>query len=351
MSSHNVFPLNGSVESKSVRSRRRMLACGGPLSIMMAFYLAGSSIAYASCQTSLPGGGPADYLFNSPDIQIDPSAPVGAVLHSATTTMSNSGPYNIICTADIGVMNFVGAPGTPNGKVYASSIPGVGYRLRYSSNPEWMPWSFRYTGSSLPVAINNTITFELIKTGNISSGGAITGVIGLAQVVSHGFTAWRISVNGSIIVTPTIPTCSVQAPNVPLSLGTVASDVFTGVGAEAALGPASNITLTCAGGQGGSVGVNMVMTDAVDPTNRSDLLPLSAGSSAKGVSVRLRRQGGEVISYGPDSADASAQNRFFIQDMGNGTLDIPIRGQMVQTGASVAGGSVQAAATFTMSYD
>lgn len=333
--------------SHPTSARAKSLRYVRPIAFAGLLCLAGTSTSFAACTNTLPGGGPGEYVFQSTSITIDPTLPIGDTLHSSTVPLNALGPYSTNCTFAIGVMDYVGFPGTPTGDVYPSGIAGVGYRMRYTTTPQWMPWSHDYGAvTRIGTDERTSIIFELVKTGDITGAGSMTGLIGRAHIRDHNFSTWNIVISGSVTVTPMQPTCSVQTPNVPLDLGVVDSNIFTGIGTESALGPASTIQIACSGGLGGTVGVNMVLTDPADPSNRSDLLP-----TANGVGVRLRRQGDVVIAYGPDTTDPSATNRFFIQDMGNGVLDVPIRGQMVQTAPVVIGGRVQAAATFTLSYD
>lgn len=344
-----VCPLPAHRSGTSGRSRMLLLLAGSLLALA-------SGQALASCTSTLPGGGGGNYTFPGFTASLDPNQPVGTVLYSTTVSMNIPVAYSATCTSLINVINHQGYPGTPSGKIYPTSIAGVGYRMKYigSATRDYFPVDQPMPYNTTNASLTASIAFELVKTGRITSGGSIRGVVGRAFLPAHNFTFFTMTIAGSITVQPLKPTCQVATTSVTLDAGTVARSSFKKIGDESPLGPASNIRVTCSGGTGGGrAGVYIVMTDAVDKSNRTDLLPLGTGSTAAGVGVRLRRSTGDSVKFGPDSATVGAANQWKVGDAATGstTLNVPLQAQMVQTGASVTQGSVRATATFTMGYN
>lgn len=95
--------------------------------------------------------------------------------------------------------------------------------------------------------------------------------------------------------------------------------------------------------------VSIVITDAVSPSNRTDVLTLGAESTAKGIGVQVLKDQRTTVLFGPDAAGTNVQNQWLIGASPDGVLTLPLSAQYVRTGA-VTPGSVKALATFTMSY-
>ncbi|AIY41650.1 F17G adhesin subunit [Collimonas arenae] len=104
-----------------------------------------------------------------------------------------------------------------------------------------------------------------------------------------------------------------------------------------------NIGLNCKIGSS----VYMTLTDMTDPGNTSDLLTLTPDSTAKGVKLRISRNG-KPLRYGPDSRAPGNLNQWYVGPSA-ATLNIPFSAQYVADGP-VSGGIVKGRATFTMSY-
>ncbi|RQV53140.1 hypothetical protein DF024_35830 [Burkholderia cenocepacia] len=102
------------------------------------------------------------------------------------------------------------------------------------------------------------------------------------------------------------------------------------------------------GTRGATTRMFTTLTDASHSGNRSDVLGLTPGPTAKGVGVRIMNQSTRV-SYGPDSSAAGNPNQWFVTETGNQGVDIPLTAHYVRTG-NVTAGTADAVATFTMSY-
>ncbi len=88
----------------------------------------------------------------------------------------------------------------------------------------------------------------------------------------------------------------------------------------------------------------------------SDLLKTQTGSGqAKGVSLKIKRQGGEAVTYGEDSANMNNPGQFEVykqpsEDDKNARETFKVYYVKDQTRGILTEGKVNAAATFTMSY-
>ena len=134
-----------------------------------------------------------------------------------------------------------------------------------------------------------------------------------------------------------------------MPLGTVPVKAFAGVGSHAG-SVTRNITLSCAGGTGGTRDVFITVTDHTSRSNRSDVLSLTASSLARGVALQLVRSGNILVRYGADSSSVGNPNQWLVGTTGNATVQIPLTARYIQTQPTITPGSANGVATFTMSY-
>ncbi|MCS3419781.1 type 1 fimbria pilin [Pseudomonas sp. BIGb0558] len=139
-----------------------------------------------------------------------------------------------------------------------------------------------------------------------------------------------------------------STPSVRMSLGTVSTTAFRGVGSNAG-STTENISLSCGGGDGSTRDVLITVTDQTQPANRTDVLSLAGGSTADGVALQLLR-GPTLIRYGADSSAIGNPNQWLAGSTGNGTFTIPLTARYIQTGSSITPGTANGVATFTMAY-
>ncbi|RQV60961.1 type 1 fimbrial protein [Burkholderia cenocepacia] len=146
--------------------------------------------------------------------------------------------------------------------------------------------------------------------------------------------------SGPITVVP--QSCTVTTPSVSVPLPPVAASKLNAVGATA--GEANfAIGLSCASGSN----VYVTLTDLTNPGNTSNQLSLAPESSAKGVKLRILRNG-QPVSYGPDSSMTGNPNQWLVGPSAS-TSRIPLSAEYIATDR-VSAGTVKGVATFTMSY-
>ncbi|HHL4082845.1 fimbrial protein [Burkholderia sola] len=307
-------------------------------------------------------------FFSFGNVLVSYDTPNGAVL--ATTTIAP--PMGYVCGAN---------PGPPGGYQtyfigggYSSNIPGV-------VNLPNMNIAGKNADSSLGLRFSNLDTGEImmVSSGNTQDWapanpttkpieGQFRVKVELIKLSDHIYNAklpyvsvglWNIGIksrgnnnsvapyqfywgnnNGKLIVMPN--TCTVTTPSVEVKLPPVAASKLNTVGMTA--GDAGfNIGLNCKSGSN----VYVTLTDLTDQGNTGNQLTLTPDSSAKGVKLRILRNG-QPVGYGPDSIAIGNTNQWLVGPSAT-TTSIPLSAQYIATGP-VSGGTVKGVATFTMSY-
>ncbi|MFG9466488.1 fimbrial protein, partial [Pseudomonas paraeruginosa] len=284
--------------------------------------------------------------------EFDPNIAEGTVIFSSAGTSTGTGG-KISCTTPVGIVIYVGTTAAGPGKydTYPTPVAGVGFRIRGGINPDaWWP-QYHDEPTSLTYNLNaaTNFTIELVKTGNITAAGQITGELGYTVALNENLIARRIMVNGSIPIRPRVPTCKLQTPTIPVNFGQLdMSEVI--LEAQSSF-RSFELKLLCAGGETGTrTKMFVTFTDAVNPTNTSDVLSLSSGSTATGVGIQIRRDDNTAIKFGPDSTVANNVNQWKVGEYGNVEVSIPLKAGYKKTGQKVTAGTANGTATFTFSY-
>ncbi|MBR8207450.1 fimbrial protein [Burkholderia cenocepacia] len=317
--------------------------------------------ALAACKANTTDG--RDYFivtgrgFNPPPFSPG-DIPIGGVIYEATATglsfTNATDPQNPLTKCDfqfVNRMTGVGTPGASN--IYPTSIPNVGMRI-VSPRGEVAPFSSGAPpGWETPWNVNYAPKIQLIKTGNITESGVLSGAYAYYRANTDGgqvLAEYRFA--GPVLVTPKVPSCTVTTPRIQVPMGkTLASTVFTGVGATAP-SQSFEINLSCSGGdKGTSAKVYVTLTDATNPGNTSKTLSLSKDSKATGVGLQILK-GDDVLGYGPASSAIGNTNQWLGGSVAQGAsgMSIPLRARYVQTSPRVTVGTANAIANFTMSY-
>jgi type 1 fimbria pilin len=199
------------------------------------------------------------------------------------------------------------------------------------------------------------IEARLVVTGQVASGSTLSSMpqvnmryrFGIPPLNCAGLNGGR-NVNDRLrtsfsnnAVTPI--TCSVTTPSVSVTLPKVSTTSLSSVG-QTSGDTRFNIGLSCQSG----ANVYVTLTDATTPTNTTSLLSLKLSSTAAGVNLRILKSDGNPVSFGPDSAVAGTTNQWLVGASAS-VNDIPLTVQYYRA-AALTPGTVNAAATFTMSY-
>ncbi|AFQ46791.1 fimbrial protein [Burkholderia cepacia] len=301
------------------------------------------------------------FTFNNPSLPFD--APDGAVLATATIEQ----PFECQAAPDgIGGYSLEYTP-----MLHATQFPDVG-RYGGSGNMHWyvgyrvtnmatgkvfnpsgnapQEWAPPIT-STKPVTGSFRAKIELIKISdnlyNVKEwpyGPLQIGNFRIRKRAQPDVYNYRYLTLGSKRenIKPMPESCTIVNSSVDVRLPPVSSGKLGHVGASAGE-TGFNIGLNCRAGSN----VYVTLTDLTDPGNTGDQLTLTQDSTAKGVKLRISRNG-QPVRYGPDSRLPGNPNQWYVGPSVS-TSNIPLTAQYVADGP-VSGGTVKGVATFTMSY-
>ena len=214
------------------------------------------------------------------------------------------------------------------------------------------PWGTPPFGETGPVRGVVRVKKELIKVSDMIYNYPNGKLISISQFDSEirihnrntnaPAATWRSYWwdTGNITLTPA--SCTVLTKNQTVPLPPVAASKLNAVGMTAGDRNFA-IGLSCKSG----TSLYVTLTDLTNPGNMGNALTLTPDATAKGVKLRILRNG-QPVSYGPDSAAVGNPNQWYVGSSGS-VSSIPLSAQYIATGA-VSGGTVKGAATFTLSY-
>lgn len=196
-------------------------------------------------------------------------------------------------------------------------------------------------------------TVDLIHTGEYTSGGILHLPNPVAVIKADDLTLTILRFErDSVLLRPRQPTCVVspESEYIPIDLG---RQSLNGIGSQS---PPEHIpiTLNCLGGlAGNALTVHVGLTDANDPSNTSDVLSLVSDTGTPGAGIRITRDDGSVVRYGPVSPRPGAPHQWRAGEVrrGDDRFVFDLYANFIQTEASVTGGKVSAQATFTIAYE
>ncbi|MGB6098238.1 MAG: fimbrial protein [Comamonas thiooxydans] len=282
--------------------------------------------------------------------EFDPNVALGTVLYSSNSKANGEGG-RAICPHPIHDVVYA-VPfhlGMGGWNTYKTPIEGIGIRVKGGINQEWWPQTKDFGNiTSFNMLAADDFTVELVKIGKITAGGHISGAIGETTFVNYGYIARRIYLQGDgIEVRPRVPSCALQTKSVSVELEGDISELT-----DKSAGPTKdfNLRLQCSGGDAHTTTrMFIVMSDPMNPSNRSSTLSLSNDSEAKNVGIEILRENGELVRYGPESG---AENQWMVGEFGNVPVDIKLRARYVGTSMILKPtvGTANAYATFVISY-
>lgn len=281
---------------------------------------------------------------------------IGSTLANSMTSISVAG-FTGNCSL-VKTLQVNGNEISPGSGIYTTGLNGVGvsfYLIPIAGGRIKLTGVLPVTYPSIilsgPGAIAD-IAAEMVITGPVLSGLLSSLPSVKVSVSSTGVTD---SCSGLIPVNQTLQTtvannavsassCQVLTPSISVRLPPVSSSMLNAVGMTTG-DTQFNIELNCQPG----VSVYITLTDATDIGNTSSLLSLKPASTATGVKLRIIRSNENIVHYGPDSALPGNVNQWLIGSSGL-TNSIALKVQYYRDSQSIGNGSVEAAATFTLSY-
>jgi type 1 fimbria pilin len=309
---------------------------------VLAVALGATSDAYAECPTTQ--GLPATFAYGS--VAVSGSLGVGDPIPGTVQAFTIVGKCSLSSLYSKPVVacpqNINAVPGMTG--VYPTNVAGVGMRMRDAAGKPMVGTNLCSTDSQLGMtgadgSFNVSGTFELVKTGAVSSG-AIKDAYYLIGVLNTGYTLnngnMRMSVPDGTPIRGV--TCSVTTgtANQTVLLATVTPAMFPAAGATAAR-TSFSIGLNC------QAGVNVSITFAASSGASGVPSVLANTGTAKGIGAQL---------LDPSQTPIVLGSPVRLTESTSGNVSFQFYAQYYRLGAEpVSPGSVSAAAIFTMSYE
>ncbi|MBV1691305.1 fimbrial protein [Novosphingobium sp. G106] len=275
--------------------------------------------------------------------------PVGTVLATSTSTISAAGVGGLCLVTTLFLSG-----SAANGNTFTTGVPGLGVNFYYYNGATRTQITPGLQASlALSLSAPGTLTrvdADLIVTGPIGSGtlnalpsvGLTFAAVGLGcGVLSLSAQTLTVTANNGTV---TGVTCQVANPSIAVYLPAVSVQKLVAAG-QTAGATSFSISLNCATG---GADVHVTLTDTTNAANTSTLPSLKGTSTAGNVKLQILRSNGSAINYGPDSAVAGTTNQWLVGPSGS-ISSIPLTVQYYATGVATPG-LIQAAATFTLSY-
>ena len=330
----------------------KLLMCSGKLARWLIWVL----LNFCALTT---GSQAAQINFSSTTLAFSPAGPYtlprdqavgGSPLATAGVDITASG-ISLLCQITVTYT----VTGTPfSSGIYTTGVNGIGMKF-YVHNLDGSTTLITSAGvtrtvnvpilgsTSVPGINAELVVYGQVATGSLSSSSPHVNVQvagGLFCLTFNGTTQVNTHFSNAAV---TAITCTVTTPSVSVTLPNISTTSLSSVG-QTAGNTRFDIGLNCNSG----TNVWVTLTDATIPSNTTEQLSLKPSSTAGGVKLRILKSNGNPVLFGPDSAVAGNTNQWLVGSSAS-VNDIPLTVQYYRTGALTAG-TVNAAATFTMSY-
>ncbi|NWK77835.1 fimbrial protein [Aquitalea sp. LB_tupeE] len=335
----------------SILCHRKLISLAYVLAIWAAL---SATMAMAECTTKNANITLPDLALNRDNVPID--SPIGSEFTSPVTTIltCTSNPNGRIVT----VMGSYNALKEINGRnILKTSNPGIGFAYGFEPTADdclsaGLKWSSKTNDSSFcssqfsavpKMTLTGKFHFQLYKIANISGsknttlGTETPGVIA-SETNNYTYTA-NMNVNTFNVTTSSCSLLSASSTNV--SLPTISKNGLSIQSTTAGSTPFS-ITINCPS----PTNLNITFTDNNNIGQTTTILKNT--STATGVGVQLSYKG-NIISFGPDSAEPGTINQIVLDNNMTGTQTFQFNAAYIRTG-TITPGAVAAKATFTLSY-
>jgi len=314
--------------------------------------------ARADCYYS--SGTAATVSFTPPaTITVSPDTAVGTVLWtSAPVTAPDPLVLNCSGTNSSGIVNSAGI--TPmSGTLFPTGIPWLSYQVLYPDSTHVLQPYANETigdGSGTAISLDAGYALQLVVSGPVASGGTLSGPLGVWQMIYDTCEQYN---NGGNCPTPrwvaamhalatfltssvtfVLPTCKTAVDPTVVTLPTVYTSAFTGVGSTTGTQP-FNVQLNCPSATAGA-GVAITLTTNSPASGPTGVIAPTSGSGyAQNVGVQVLDTNANPIPFDTPIPAGT---------LTAGSFNIPLNARYYQTGTPVAGGNVSATATYTITY-
>jgi type 1 fimbria pilin len=236
-------------------------------------------------------------------------------------------------TLTYGVVNARG--GNVDNTTYATGVPGLSYRITHPDD-----YLKRYPLESESISSSTfsvTSGLELIKTGPIAPGSVLA---------AGNLGDWRWNDSSGNTLTPetfrlgnsitfTTPSCTIVTSPIYVTLPTVTTSAFGGIGSTSGKTP-FQIQLSCPAG----TAVASITMHTSNPDSHTGVVAPSGTGYAAGIGVRILDNNSNPMQF---------ENQTVVTPP-NATTSIPYFAQYFQTAPTVTGGAVKATVTFDLFY-
>lgn len=309
---------------------------------VIALLMLNSSVVHAasSCGRAWVGGSSTHPTVNFGTLAVSGTMVIGDVIATKLLPMDNA-----ICTGTGETGSFLyRMSGTltalPN--VYTTNVAGVGVRVLPGAdkgNTQYAPFDVTGGPVSPRTYVQNQLQVELIKTGPIAVGVALSGVFYNGSATLSGFGSDAAFTGGTFKNV----SCSTQAETHIRLLHVNTRDLMN-VGATANEKPFT-LNFNCSGA--GTANVYITFSDNTTPGNTSNKLTPATTSTSSGVAFQILKSG-SAISFGPNSSTFGNVNQIALGPA-SALTSLPLSVRYIRTG-DMTPGKLTAVATFTMSY-
>lgn len=271
-------------------------------------------------------------------LSVPRDAAIGTQIYNTGQTLKPSGTFNISCspTPSTGVQNAAGMQPSPGTTLFPIGNTGLSYGFLNIYNTPQAAFPQSNSASSWGSSPSSSYTVQIVKTGPISAGTAVTPQL-LGTYMFGSLAALNIMLSASISVTQRA--CSTS--NVTVDMGTTLTSAFKGVGTRGSTTPFAIKLNDCPTGIN-SVSYQIDATTAVVSTSAS-VVALSTTSTASGIGVQILDQSLNPVPFGKAVTFSS-------YDKAGGNFSIPLNAAYYQTGSTVKPGSAVSSVIFTLTY-
>jgi len=342
--------------AKTVRRRRP------PWSMLLMGLLLLGLVGHARAECYYDSGTAATISFAPPaTISVSPDTAVGTVLWTSAP-VAPIDPLVLDCsgTNGSGIANTVG-PAPASGALFPTGIPWLSYQVLYPDSTHALqpnPNEPVNGGSGTVVTFNVGYALQLVVTGPVTSGGTLSGQLGIWQMAYYTCTEYNPAGNcpnsrwakevlplatfATSSVTFVLPTCNVAVDPTVVTLPTVLTTAFTGGNSTSGQTPFA-VQLTCSGVVNNLAITLTVASQPVGFGNNSGVIANKSGLGfAQNVAVQILQSDG--------TTPVTFSNTLEVGPSTNGPFSIPFFARYYQTGTPVSGGDVDATATYTITY-
>jgi len=326
------------------------LASPGAMLVVLAALSAPSG--WAAC-TVAKGYTVRNLTLNLGQVTVKDDTPVGSVIASQDFPFGGAGQNVYFCLlggSDIAEL-INGKPlfGDASKQYVESGVKGIGIRVAavFGASNSFNYYPFQETWRPLTTVHfypDQRTRVELIKTEATTGSGPLTNALIARQYADGdpGNPTITVSVagNGTTIISPT---CKVDTGSlgIPVNFGPVSVKKFAGPGSSAQ--PRTfNIQLNCSAGVGTNNNVYLSLDGTQDPSGAQGVLQVTQGTGvAKGVGIQLLDKNNLPVTFRQPALVGPSMS---------GTYSVTYTARYYQTGPSIAPGTANGTATFSVSY-